>query len=95
MSRTFSCIVVHSMSDGIAKLSQNHYRLHRDDDNEEYRSDEEVRSCEIGIRPDETRKSLFNRLNKESTYIINMAGKLEKTDKIKSVTNVYDDVLMD
>ena len=94
MSRTFSCISIHSMNDGIAKLSQNHYRLHKDDV-DEYRSEEEMRRCEIGIRPDETRKTLFNRLNKESTYIINMSGKLEKTDKVISVTNVYDDALVD
>lgn len=93
MNRCFSCITVHSIDGGKAKLSQQHYRLSKDDDGIEFRSDEDVRRISLPVRSDETRKSLFNRLNKDETWMINMHGSLEKADKKIMVSAEYDDVL--
>jgi len=93
MHRCFSCITVHGMENGIARLSQQHYRLSKDDLGEEYRSEESIRRINISIRPDETRKSLFNRLNRAETWLINMDGKLEKSTN--SYVNVVESSLVD
>lgn len=87
MSRCFSCITVHTIENGMALLSQNHYDLRTDDANEEYRLNNERRELEIPVRGDETRKSLFTRLNKDETFIIGMYGNLEKAKRNPSYIN--------
>jgi hypothetical protein len=95
MSRMFSLISVHGIENGVARLSQQHYNLSKDDDGIGYKTDSEVRRIEINIRKDETRQTLDQRLNRQDSWIINMEGKLEKTDKCVEITDMYDGLLDD
>lgn len=96
MSRCFSAITIHGISNGMAKLSQNHYRRIKDEIGESYRSEEETRELSLAVRPDETRASLFSRLNKgDNKWIINMQGSLEQTNTGVDVCDDYNDDLID
>jgi len=76
---------VHTIENGVARLSQNHYDLRIDDADEQYQMNNERRELEIPVRGDETRKSLFTRLNKDETFIIGMYGNLEKAARQRRV----------
>lgn len=72
----FSLISVGKIMDSQVELSQTHYTLNHNDDGEEIYSNMQRRFKTIKLRPDETRDTLFTRLNKAETYVIDENNEL-------------------